>query len=192
MRFLPAACLVAAAWMLLSNCGGVPNDGQSPLGPPSTVVAASPIAPVRHPRDVTALASRPCTLLTSQQAARFGLDQPPQQVDDHPGKPVCEWTNSSGDRISLSALTADLTLESVYRKRHSFAFFELTEISGYPATVSRASANLPTCDIDLKPAERQTVSLTYESHELGRDMQQACEVGKQVAMTVLMNLPPKQ
>ncbi|HEY2763076.1 MAG TPA: DUF3558 domain-containing protein [Pseudonocardiaceae bacterium] len=191
MRFLPSACLVAAAWVLLSNCGGETNDGRSPLGLPSTVVAASPIAPVRHPRDVSALTSRPCALLTSQQAATFGLDRPPQPVDDHPGKPACEWTNRAGDRISLSALTDDLTLESIYRKRRGFAFFELTEIAGYPATVSRASANLPTCDIDLKPAERQSVSLTYESRELGDDMQQACVVGKQLAMTVLMNLPPK-
>ncbi|HET9118655.1 MAG TPA: hypothetical protein VFN75_11380, partial [Pseudonocardiaceae bacterium] len=69
--------------------------------------------------------------------------------------------------------------------------FELTKISGYPAIVSRTNADLPICDIDVKPAERQSFSLSYDSIEFRSNPQQACEVGKQVAATVLMNLPLK-
>ena len=69
--------------------------------------------------------------------------------------------------------------------------FELTDIAGYPALVSRSNAELPICDIDIKPAERQSVSVTYESKEFDNNPQQSCEVGKQVAAAVVMNLPPK-
>ena len=39
--------------------------------------------------------------------------------------------------------------------------------------------------------ERQSVSVSYDSKVFNNDPQRACEVGKQVAAAVLMNLPPK-
>jgi hypothetical protein len=82
-------------------------------------------------------------------------------------------------------------LEVAYNQDRGLPFFELTEINGYPAIVSRTNADLPICDIDVKPAERQSVSVTYESQDFKNNPQQSCEVGKQVAAAVLMNLPLK-
>ena len=62
---------------------------------------------------------------------------------------------------------------------------------GYPAIVTRSNADLPHCDIDVKPAEHQSFSLSYDSDTFNNDPQQACVVGKQVAAAALMNLPPK-
>jgi hypothetical protein len=156
----------------------------------------SPIPPVKNPRDVAALARQPCELLTSQQAAQFGLDLPPKQYDAALGDLGCKWTTTIRERqtfrtVQIDTFTDNPTLEVAYGKRRSLPFFELTEISGYPALVSRSNADLPICDIDIKPAERQSVSVTYESKEFNNDPQQACVVGKQVAAAVLMNLPPK-
>lgn len=44
-------------------------------------------------------------------------------------------------------------------------------------------------DIDVKVAERQSVTMIFESKEFDNNPQQACEVGKQVAAAVVMNLP---
>jgi hypothetical protein len=82
-------------------------------------------------------------------------------------------------------------LEVVYDRERDRPFFELTEIAGYPAIATRSNPELPHCDIDVKPAERQSVSVSYDSKVFKNDPQRACEVGKQVAAAVLMNLPPK-
>ncbi|HEX2289411.1 MAG TPA: hypothetical protein VHH53_04275, partial [Pseudonocardiaceae bacterium] len=83
------------------------------------------------------------------------------------------------------------TLEVAYGKREGLPFFELPEIAGNPAIVTRTNADIPSCDIDVKTAERQSVTVIYDSKEFDSNPQQSCEVGKQVAAAVLMNLPLK-
>src|SRR5262249_39051562 len=145
--------------------GVSPEHVQS--GPPQV---ASPIPQVKNPRDVTALARRPCELLTSQQAKGFGLDLPPREYDAALGDVGCAWTTTTHERetirsVRIDTFTNNPTLEVAYSKRQGFPFFELTAIAGYPAIVTRTNANLPSCDIDVKPAERQSFSLTYDAKE---------------------------
>ncbi|MGH3883910.1 MAG: DUF3558 domain-containing protein [Pseudonocardiaceae bacterium] len=183
----------ASLVIVLAGCG---TDTSPVPVQPSPTEAASPIPPVKNPRDVTAMARRPCELLTTQQAARFGLDLPPKQRDGLFGTLECKWTSTTRERqllrsVHVRMFTDNSTLEVAYRQDRDRPFFELTEITGYPALVSRSNADLPICDIDIKPSERQSVSVTYESKEFNNNPQQSCEVGKQVAAAVLMNLPPK-
>jgi hypothetical protein len=93
--------------------------------------------------------------------------------------------------VDVSMFTNNPTLEAVYSRRQSYPFFELTEISGYPTTVTRINSDDPSCDIDIKPAEHQSISVGYRSKEFNNNPQQACEVGKQVAEAMLMNIPLK-
>jgi hypothetical protein len=142
------------------------------------------------------MTQRPCELLTPQQATGFALDLPPKQMDGLFSTLECEWTSTTRERqllrfVHIRMFTNNPTLEVAYNQDRDRPFFELTEIFGYPALVSRSIADLAICDIDVKPAERQSVSVTYESKEFNNNPQQACEVGKQVAAVVLMNLPPK-
>lgn len=142
------------------------------------------------------MARRPCELLTQQQATGFGLDVPPKQLDGLLGTLRCKWTSTTRDRqifrtVDISMCTNNLTLEAVYDRRQGLPFFELTEIAGYPVIVSRTNADQPICDIAVKSAERQSVSVSYDSDTFKNNPQQSCEVGKQVAAAVLMNLPPK-
>jgi hypothetical protein len=192
---LPASMIAAGSVILLAGCGA----GTSP--PPAAVQASptramSSIPPVKNPRDVAAMVRRPCDLLTSQQATGFELDLPPKQLDALLGTLRCKWTSTTRDRqivrtVDVSMFTDNLTLEAVYNRRQSFAFFELTEIAGYPVITTRANADIPSCNIDIKPAEQQSVSITYESKEFDGNPQQSCEVAKQVAAAVLMNVPLK-
>lgn len=194
IQFLRASILVGLM-IALPGCGtgaGVPAEPVQTSSPQG----ASPIPAVQNPRDVAALARRPCEMLTSQQAAGFGLDLPPQQYDAALGDVGCKWTSITRDQrilrtVRIDTFTNNPTLEVAYGKRKGLPFFELTEITGYPALVSRTNAELPICDIDVKPAERQSFSVTYESKEFNDNPQQSCEVGKQVAAAVLTNLPSK-
>ncbi|MGH3965695.1 MAG: DUF3558 domain-containing protein [Pseudonocardiaceae bacterium] len=181
--------------IVLAACSSGTDAAPEPVRS-SPAEAASPIPPVKNPRDVAALASRPCELLTSQQAAGFGLDLPPKQYDAELGDVGCKWTSTTRDRrtfrtVYISTFINNPTLEVVYRRENGRPFFELTELAGYPAIVTRSNPDLPHCNVDVKPAERQSVSVSYDSKEFNDNPQQSCEVGKQVAAAVLMNLPPK-
>ncbi len=192
---LVTSVIAAGSVIALAGCGTGAGPAQEP-GQSSPTQAASPIPPVENPRDVAAMAQRPCELLSPQQIAEFGLDSPPKQLEGLLGTLRCKWTSATPDRrtlrtVDISMFTDNLTLEIAYNQDQDRPFFELTEIAGYPALVSRTNAELPICDIDVKPAERQSFSVTYESKEFNDNPQQSCEVGKQVAAAVLTNLPPK-
>jgi uncharacterized protein DUF3558 len=171
--------------IMLAGCGSGTSAAPEPLRS-SPAEALSPIPSVKNPRDVAALARRPCELLTSQQAAQFGLDLPPTQYDAALGDVGCKWISIARDRrifrtVYISTFTNNPTLEVVYSREKGRPFFELTEITGYPATVTRSNPNLPHCNIDVKTAEGQSVSVSYDSKEFDSNPQQSCEVGKQEA-----------
>lgn len=187
--------VMAGSVIVLVACG---TGSQAPREPvqPNSAQPENPIPLVQNPRDITAIARQPCESLTTQQAREFGLDIPPRQYDAALGDVGCEWTTTTRERetirtVSISTFTDNPTLEVAYSKRAGLPFFELTQIAGYPTIVARTNEKIPICDIDIKPAERQSFSLTYHSEELRDNPQQSCEVGKQVAAAVLMNLPPK-
>jgi hypothetical protein len=194
-RYL-ASVVVAGSMIVAAGCGG---GKYAAPAPPSPAPASSPIPPVKNPRDVAAMARRPCALLTSQQATRFGFDLPPQELDGLFSTLDCRWSKTTREQelvrsLIISMFTNNPTLEVAYSRDHrSLPFFELTQIAGYPAIITRTNADIAVCDIDVKAAERQSVTVIYQSEEqaLKNNPQQSCEVGKQIAAAVLMNLPPK-
>jgi len=195
IRFAAGMVTVGSVIMLV-GCGSGMGAAPEPVRS-NPAEAVSPIPLVKNPRDVAALARRPCELLTSQQAAGFGLDLPPKQYDAALGDVGCKWTSTTRDRrifrtVYISTFTNNPTLEVVYRRERGRPFFEFTEIAGYPAIVTRSNPGLPHCNVDVKPAELQSVSVSYDSDTFNNDPQQACVVGKQVAAAALMNLPPKR
>ncbi len=195
MRTGLAGVITASAVIVLAGCstsqGGSPDSAR-----PSTTQAMSPIPPVKNPRDVAAMARRTCELLTASQAKDFGFDAPPQASEALFGTVDCVWMGRTRDkaplrRLSISVFTNNPTLEVSYAKDRGLPFFELTDIAGYPAIVTRTNAEIPSCDIDIKPAERQSVTVIYDSRDFKNNPQQSCEVGKQVAAAVVLNVPPK-
>ncbi len=190
--------VVAGSVIAAAGCGGG-TSADSVAAPPSPAPAASPIPPVKNPRDVAAMARRPCELLTSQQATGFGFDLPPEKSDGLFGTLDCQWSKTTRSqqlvrKVDLTMFTNNPTLEVAYSRDHrGLPFFELTEVAGYPAIVTRTNADIARCDIDIKAAERQSVTVIYQSEEqaLKSNPQQSCEVGKRIAAAVLMNLPPK-
>lgn len=191
---LVVGAIAAGSVIVVAACGTGTGAPPGPARPSPT--QANPIPPVKDPRDVTAVSRRPCELLTQQQAARFGLDVPPKVFDASLGDLGCEWTTTTRDRqivrtVYVTTFTNNPTLEVAYSKDQGSPFFELTDIAGYPAIVTRTNADLPSCDIDVKAAERQSVTVVYDSKEFSKNPQQSCEAAKQVAAAVLMNVPLK-
>lgn len=177
---LVVGTLVLSSLVLVAGCG----YGKEASG-------AESIPRVEKPRNILAVAGRTCELLNPQQAAEFGLDRPPRQIQGKLGNVECEWRSSKADVwVYISTFTDRLTLEEVYDRRKSLSYFELTRIGGYPAIVSRTDASLPVCDIDIKPAERQSVTVSYDATRFNKQPQQGCVVGRRVAEAVLANLPP--
>lgn len=192
---LLAAMVAAGSITLMAGCGAGTGTLSEP-SPQSPAQVASPIPPVKNPRDVAAVARRTCDLLTPQQAIGFSFDLPPTPSDGLFDTVYCAWTSTTRDRsivrrVSVRVFTNNPTLEVAYNKDRGRPSFELTETAGYPTVVSRSNADLPICDIDVKTAERQSVSITYESKEFNSNPQQSCVVGKQVAAAVVMNVPLK-
>jgi hypothetical protein len=121
---LVASMIAAGSVIVLVGCGAGRGAPPEPIRP-SPTQAASPIPPVKNPRDVAALARRPCELLTSQQAAGFGLDLPPKQYDAALGDLGCKWTTTTRERqtfrtVQVDTFTNNPTLEVAYGKRGAF------------------------------------------------------------------------
>jgi Protein of unknown function (DUF3558) len=198
-----ASVIAASSVLMLTGCAGATSaPTPATLRPPVTLRpsptrAVSPIPPVNNPRDITAMTRRPCDLLTPQQATGFRLDLPGDQLAGLHDTLRCQWTTTTGSareivrmvQVSLSADNA--AFEAAYSQDRGLAFFELTNITGYPAIVTRTNPNLPICTVKIKVAEQQSISADYEDKALNKNPQQSCEVGKRVAAAVLANVPPK-
>ena len=189
--------IVASSVIVLVSCSTGTGTGPRPepvrSGPGQ---AASPIPPVNNPRDVAAVAHRTCDLLTSEEAKKFRLDLPPTPSDGLFGTVYCTWAQTTPElytvrRVSITVFTDNPTLEVEYNLDRNRPSFELTDVLGYPALVSRPAVGSPSCAIDIKLANRQSVSINYESRELNKAPQQPCEEAKQVAAAVVMNVPLK-
>src|SRR5947209_12987181 len=98
-RYL-ASVVVAGSMIVAAGCGGK----YAAPAPPSPAPASSPIPPVKNPRDVAAMARRPCALLTSQQATRFGFDLPPQELDGLFGTLDCRWSKTTREQELVRSL----------------------------------------------------------------------------------------
>lgn len=193
-RLVASTIAVSAVTIVLAGCGTGAGTPSEPVQS-SPTQAASPIPQVKNPRDVTAMVRRTCELLTPAQAKSFGLDIPPEQREGLFGTLNCEWMHTTRERetirtVDISLFANNPTLEVSYSKNRDRPFFELAEIASYPAIVSRTNADLAICDVDIKTAERQSVSITYHMKDRSSP-QQSCVVAKQVAAAVVANVPPK-
>jgi uncharacterized protein DUF3558 len=194
---LIATVIIAGSVIALASCGsGTGTPPQPVQSTPTQAASLIPIPAVKNPRDVAAIAHRTCDLLTPQQAKNLGLDVPPTPSDGPFGTQDCTWQNITPDglmtkRLSISVTTNNPALEVSYNQYRGRPDFKLIEIAGYPSLVSRSNVNLPSCDIDIKLADRQSLSITYIAREFSRNPQQSCVAAEQVMAAVVMNVPPK-
>jgi hypothetical protein len=142
------------------------------------------------------MTQRPCDVLTQQQATGFQLDLPGDQLAGLHGTLRCQWTTTTGSAreivrmVDVSLSTDNSAFDAAYSRDRGLAFFELTNIAGYPAIVTRTNPNLPICAVRIKVAEQQSISVDYEDKTLNNP-QQSCELGMRVTAALLTNVPLK-
>jgi Protein of unknown function (DUF3558) len=192
-----ASVAAAGSVITLAACAGASPAPAPAAPPPSTTQTLAPLTPVGPPRDLTAMARQPCDLLTPQQASGFQLGLPADQLTGLHGTLRCKWTTTTGTTreivrmLDVSPSVDSSTFDTAYNRERGLPVFEVTSISGYPALAMMANTKLPICTVEIKLAERQSVSVDYEDKTLNKNPQQSCEIGKRVAAAVLTNVPPK-
>ncbi|MEY7972421.1 DUF3558 domain-containing protein [Saccharomonospora xinjiangensis] len=166
-RAFSALTLVTAA-SVLTACGD--DSAANPPGladqkETSTSSAAgtgADVPKVSNPLDVTSLASDPCAALSSEQLAQFGLGEGETQANaGHAGK-ACRWkrTEESLDSVDFTVVAENTDgLASVYAAKDGSAYFEPTEVAGYPAVYTGLSDSRDsgTCDLWVGVSDQQVV-----------------------------------
>jgi hypothetical protein len=185
MRRMLVVLVLAAAVAGCSGDGGQPTvGGVAPALPASA--HGDPIPMVREPKDLAG--TPPCALLTRAQLARNHIDLP-GQTKDVLGAPGCQWGDKAHTReIRVFKDIGTDDLHNVYAQRATFAVFEVTEVTGYPAIRTKDNVDGTTCFLRVATAKTQTLNLTFTS--LRQGLEEPCGPARELAETVLANLPP--
>jgi hypothetical protein len=142
-RTCAAVALLAGAFVLTA-CGG-DSEPTAPTGQPDVTAPTVPsdsagaeVPTVSDPLDAAALTSEPCTALTSAQLDELGLTEGETRPNDQFEGEACRWksTEDSLDSVDLTALDNTDGLAGVYAAKNENAYFEPTDVAGYPAVYS--------------------------------------------------------
>ncbi|MFD2397892.1 DUF3558 domain-containing protein [Prauserella oleivorans] len=189
---------------MLSGCSDSEGGTPTPVGQPSTQASSSAAAPsssaapgsdtpsVAEPLDVSSLEQDPCAALSSQQVQQLNL-QPGKRESTNSGAPVCEYEykEDSGSQVSV-ILTPEFTngIGDVYARKDALAYFEPTEIAGYPAAYASNSDGRSegTCQLHVGLTDQFVVSTMVQLSSLNADYPRGCEVAELSTQTMIENL----
>ncbi|MGH3768853.1 MAG: DUF3558 domain-containing protein [Pseudonocardiaceae bacterium] len=130
----------------------------------------------------------PCALLTPTQLAANEMDLP-ARVKKVLEAPACEWDNKAHTReFSVFVNIGPDVLHNVYAQRETFAIFEITQVTGYPAIRTKENVEGSSCSFRVAAAEKQTFTLRFTSLRQGTE--EPCGPARALAEDVLANLPP--
>ena len=136
------ALLTAAS--VLTACGD-DSSADAPTTTSRTTAASSSSADnqqvptVSNPLDPTSLVSDPCAALSSSQLGELGFAGGETRPNEEFEGEACRWRGSeeSLDSVDLTAFVGTTDgLKGVYASKDRSAYFEPTEVAGYPAVYS--------------------------------------------------------
>ena len=136
------------------------------------------------------MAQRPCDLLTPEQRASFGFNQPGIRRELLGGVVQCMWTDTGTTRqLTASINPQQDRLNEVYRDRALYPLFEPIEVGGLPGAVRQAIAGGNTCDAAVSLTESQSLEVGFSNLKPGTPVD-ACGEARRIAEVILGNLPP--
>ncbi len=185
--------LAVASLAAVVSCGS--SEAERPAPPATT--SASPTSPpqrlappVTNPRDASAVAQRPCDLLTPEQRASFGFNQPGKRRELLGGVAQCMWTDAASTRqLTASVNPRQDRLNEVYRDREIYPLFEPIEVAGLPGALRQAVAGGDTCDAAVSLTESQSLEVSFSNLRPGTPVD-ACGEARRITEVILGNLPP--
>lgn len=188
---------LAIAALALAGCTAepgtpVPTDAPSASAPTSkpTNDGANEAPRVKDPLDAAKFIESPCSLLTAQQATKFGLESEGTQ-EDGTKAPFCSWGSRDGGREDYSVGFKPGNkkgLSDNYRanKDGAWAYFEPTTVSGYPAAFEDTGDRRDKGYCGLVVGVRDELIFAVTSQ--GGPGREACDKVKEIAGEVIATM----
>lgn len=177
-----------AMLVVLGACSGAEGGAPAPTEPPATDRYGAPI-PARS-LDATALAARPCNVITERQLRALGLE-PNGRLDPLPIGAACVWEDSGfTQQISITLYPNRDYLVDTYRARGMYQVFEPLTIGGLPAVAQKTFPQALTCTVTTGIAVGQAVDVTASEVGVAPGAPlTSCDKATRTAGMVVSNLP---
>jgi len=161
VRVIRALPVVVFAAVGLTACTPTETGEPVAIESPTEERLAPPID--QPPLNVEPFLSRPCDVLTPQQAAEWTVSKPQRVPDERTYTgPGCEFQPDDPKQVFFGATvqTGD-RLEGVYQRSDTLQLFEPTEVAGYPAAFndSADTRSLGSCGLTVKVAEDSSLDV---------------------------------
>lgn len=194
MRLAGVVAFAVLAAAAVVGCGSSEADAPGPAGqtPDS---AASPTRerlapPVTHPRDANAVVQRPCELLTDEQRAALGFDQPGVQREMVTGTAECVWQDAADTRhVSASVEPEQDRVNGAYRGRAGYPVFEPVEVAGAPGVLTQNIAGGTRCSVVVSLTESRSLAVSFTNQDPDTPMD-VCGEALRITEIMVGNLPP--
>lgn len=124
-----------------------------------------PAVPAEDQIDLTGYTGKPCTLLPTGRVAPRHLN-PPGKLAPTPTGSVCQWNSTDPRYPSITVqASVDRGLESIYRRRPNFTYFQPTQVSHYPAVDTTSGGRGPSsgiCSVAVDVADGAMLTVTAD------------------------------
>lgn len=204
-RTLGGLSTALLSFALLAGCSdpekGTPTpvgqaSGEPPVSAPPTSSSSADHggdAPrVSEPIDVSGLEEDPCTALSDAQVQKLNL-LPGERGETDQGAPKCryEYDDDSGSRVVFTLVPEFSNgLADLYEREPNLAYFEPTEVSGYPAVYASPNEGRSSgvCQLHVGLTDNFLVSVWVYLGQSTPDYPRGCEVAEMSTRTMIENL----
>ncbi|WP_410660133.1 DUF3558 domain-containing protein [Amycolatopsis sp. lyj-112] len=185
--------LLLAAAALVAGCSGTKSGTAStaPSSAPAESSGSAGAAPkVSNPLNTTAIDSDACAALSAAKLAELGYGEGEKRTTSR--GPGCSLFAQDDrlNQVEVSSVTdASDGLEAVYAKRADDAYFEETQVSGYPAVYAEAIDGRPNgkCGLFVGVSDQRVVYILVQ-YDNGAGASAPCPVALKVGEAMIETL----
>lgn len=203
-RSLRISTVVVAAVSALAACGtsagGNPSGSEVPSstasGTQSSSASDAPTgkAPrVSAPLPTAEITANPCNALSSSQMTELGI-MPPGKASTNDAGPICQWQGAANpsNAAFINVLTANKNgLDAIYTNHDlgKLAYFEPTEVDGYPGVYGEATDERSTgsCTVTVGVTDQLAVAASVLLLT-GSNKAHPCDSANQIASAMIEHL----
>lgn len=182
--------LAAAVLFLAMSCDSVPVSSASRPAPTSSSTRfGAPV--VTAPRDGSAYATSPCSLLTSADLAGLRL-RPQGRQRTAIDVQECRWSSGDLEDLSMYVDPARDLLADTYRTQQR-GYFVPTSVDGLPAVRQKSGRDqINICTVTTGLGPKQALETTWIGKGDPAPGNDACEFAEQATALVVRKLPPQR
>lgn len=183
--------LLLVAMAIIAGCSTAIPGAASPVRAGN----GGSVAELPHrPRELPLDNVDPCSLLTSNQRANLGLNEPNPRFSTNPveifGGPSCSFFGSNPRNIGVSfTLTTNNGIEALTQPGAVLSEVIPTTVLEFPAVILREPSLPPDCLLIVDVAQGQFLNIFYTDNDLPSvPVDQMCAAAKDAAAQALLTL----